>query len=770
MLNHNHITSSTLLGLAALAMLTGCSGLSPVHSDVLTQTPAPQPAETDTPIPTPQLVENVMPTPVLSPAVTPWPTPTPDAPTPTQTPYVTSTPIPASQMRGEWRRITTADGLCTDWPLFIGSWYIGTGTTTVCYTTSSSGNEITWLTTTVPLGTRVTAVDKFPTDGSALYATDAGACWHGGHECQAPDERYPYKDIRRIDQIVVDPVLMLSKAVVYKEQVYSVPEIVGAEDAYPTWIAVSGVTYGGVVPEIWVGTNGYGVVVIQPGTESLTRYATADGLPGNLVRDISTEKCPKYCDFRDIWVATDNGVGHWDGQQWTAYTTADGLPSNDVRGVASNQRNTVWIATAGGVAYFDGQSWQAFTHENGLPEGDLNGVLFRGDEIWFSTRGSGLLVFVIQTPTQDRVVQGYGDFPRLPVVAPAADGTTLALYLVKGETATQLATLEGTRTGSNRADAYLSPDGQYVVYLRTEGEYMRRVLEVADTQEDRRMVIAEGAKGVHQRGAGSETLTSVAWMDAEHILYSKVRWPSSEEREASWEAETPLPVEGEVWMSSVDGKEQRLLASGRIYQVLGASSEGKALYVTRLMPGHEMNREEGFALVDTESGEMTDLWPEEEQGVKRYLNFKLVVLPDGSRRLLFVTRDWGDSAATQPPVIWVGDPESGQDKVIWTIDQGKDWSKGEKRGTIYDTPRNFLWSPRSEYELIYLAGDVLGGVWHVDLETGKAEPLGQVESLGKTGLRLLAWASEGIVIQSQDVIWLLDEWGEVQGEIHFREE
>jgi hypothetical protein len=58
------------------------------------------------------------------------------------------------------------------------------------------------------------------------------------------------------------------------------------------------------------------------------------------------------------------------------------------------------------------------------------------------------------------VVQGYGDFPRLPVVAPGADGSTLALYLVEDDTATQLTTLEGTRAGINRADAYLSPDGR----------------------------------------------------------------------------------------------------------------------------------------------------------------------------------------------------------------------------------------------------------------------------------------------------------------------
>jgi len=373
-------------------------------------------------------------------------------------------------------------------------------------------------------------------------------------------------------------------------------------------------------------------------------------------------------------------------------------------------------------------------------------------------------------PPPGRVVQGSGDFPRLPVVAPGADGTTLALYLVEGDTATQLVTLEGTRSGSNRAVAHLSPDGRYVACLRTEGDYLRPVLEVVDTQGDQRVVIAEGPKGMRERGAAWDEIASVAWMDASHVLYSKVKWPSSAEWTSSWEAGNLPPVEGEIWMSSVDGEEQRLLASGRIHRVLGASPEGQMLYVTRLIPGREENREEGFALVDIESGEVKDLWPEEERGAQRYHNFKLIALPDGSRRLLFATTGRGDTVATEPPVIWMADPESGQAEAIWSIDQGKDWSKGEMTGTIYDTPRDFLWSPHSEHEFIYLAGAVLGGVWHVDLEMGKAKPLRQVESLGRTGLRLLTWVPEGIVIQSQDVIWLLDENGEVQGEIRFRED
>ena len=174
-----------------------------------------------------------------------------------------------------------------------------------------------------------------------------------------------------------------------------------------------------------------------------------------------------------------------------------------------------------------------------------------------------------QEPPSNRVAQGYGNFPRLPVVAPGADGTTQALYLVEGDTATRLVTLEGTRAGTDRVDPRLSPDDRYTAFSRYDREAKRSVLEVADTKKPQRAVIAEGLKRGEVKGAAFEELTSVAWLDAEHILYSKVKWPSSHEWVSSWEAGTPPPVQGEVWMSRIDGKEQRPLASGRIHRVAG---------------------------------------------------------------------------------------------------------------------------------------------------------------------------------------------------------
>jgi len=361
---------------------------------------------------------------------------------------------------------------------------------------------------------------------------------------------------------------------------------------------------------------------------------------------------------------------------------------------------------------------------------------------------------------------GWGDFPRLPVVMPGVDGATLAVYIVEGDAATQLAVLEGTRADTNHAEVRLSPDGRYVACLRAVGDDLRPVLEVIDTQESQRTLIAERPVGMHDKGVSGETLTSVAWLDDQHLLYAKVRWPDRAEQEVSWEAGTPLPIQGEVWLSDVAGKEQRRLASGPIYRVLGAASGGNILYVTRLIPGREAEREEGFALLDVKSGEMKNLWPAEERGVREYRNFALATLPDGTLRVLFATVERADTAISQPPVIWLADPDSGQAKTIGMVEQSRTILESDL--TIYDMPLNLIWSPYSEHTFIYLANGVaVGGVWRVDLDKETTTPLGKAETWGRTGVQLLAWTPEGIVLQSQDTLQLLGEDGEIRGEIHF---
>ncbi len=307
---------------------------------------------------------------------------------------VPSTAVAASspKIQGLWRFITTADGLCTDWPLFIGGEFIGTGTQTICSSRSNFALD-------VPQGTRVTAANRFPPGGGIMAATDAGVCTQafGEWQCQAYSDTFPYRGIHGIVPLGPDPVYMLEDAVVYHDRVYSLPALTGAADARPTWMAASGEIFaaGLPAPEIWVGTNHYGLVVISAETGESRRCTTEDGLPSNVIRDVLPEYCPKPCQYRNAWVATDAGVAHWDGAQWKAYTTADGLPSADVRGVTwGADGTTLWAATAKGAAYLDQGAWLAYTAADGLPEEDLTGASgYQGATVAFGTRGKGLLIF-----------------------------------------------------------------------------------------------------------------------------------------------------------------------------------------------------------------------------------------------------------------------------------------------------------------------------------------------------------------------------------------
>ncbi len=289
---------------------------------------------------------------------------------------------------GRWFNITTAEGLCTDWPLLIGSWYIGVGDNNTCHSLAAASG-LPWSNLAVPAGQRIIAVSRQP--GQIQFVTDAGLCYYNGVnlQCEASSET-----IQAATWIwnQSTPVYVSGTVIRNMQQSYDIAGILEGGNAQPIWIVAGNMESG---ERIWAGTNGYGVIAIKPDTGEIVQYTTADGLPGNSIRDITAVPVDHFGYFDVIWAATDQGIGRWDGVQWRTYTTADGLPSNDIRGVSANRDDTIWAATAGGAAYFDGQTWHAFTRENGLPEGDLNGVqALKGGEVWFSTRGNGLLVFV----------------------------------------------------------------------------------------------------------------------------------------------------------------------------------------------------------------------------------------------------------------------------------------------------------------------------------------------------------------------------------------
>jgi hypothetical protein len=369
----------------------------------------------------------------------------------------------------------------------------------------------------------------------------------------------------------------------------------------------------------------------------------------------------------------------------------------------------------------------------------------------------------------DEVVEGYGDFPRLPVIAPGADSTTLALYLVEGDRATQLVEFEGLRIGDDSVMVWPSPDGRHIAALLLDSWDGASTLEVLDVKEARRVTLDKGAGDLTSaRGAAHEDITWLAWLDDEHVLYSKVTAPGTEEVEASQETGAPLPVRGEIWLADLQGETERLLAQAPVQRVLGASPDGKRMYFTcHSQPGREGYRADGFCVLDVDSGTVRIPWASTDRPLEgstpsnnTFFGYKLVTMPDGKQRVLFVGTEHHQGPPVNPADVWLADPEREEAERIWTADQGGSFPDS---WVAYDTPIDFLWSPCSEEKFAYLGdGIAFGGVWWVD--TG----VRQTRNLMPGDLHLIAWTEEGIVVQSEEALWLLDEAGEVRGEIRFR--
>jgi hypothetical protein len=184
---------------------------------------------------------------------------------------------------------------------------------------------------------------------------------------------------------------------------------------YP-WSSSMAVGTDGVV---WAGSNyGDGGVLRFDGTE-FTRYTTEDGLPSNMVLQVTAID-------GTVWVATDAlygnpstaspdeaaGVAAFDGTTWTTYTMADGLLSNDAV-IATGADGSVWAVhyeiPPYGYSRFDGTEWRAYPFDPPVggyraevtPDGTLwtisDGVLISFDGTTRTIHPSPFLTF---TPVQ----------------------------------------------------------------------------------------------------------------------------------------------------------------------------------------------------------------------------------------------------------------------------------------------------------------------------------------------------------------------------------
>ena len=91
----------------------------------------------------------------------------------------------------------------------------------------------------------------------------------------------------------------------------------------------------------------------------------------------------------DLWLATSQGVVHYDGAQVETFTTQDGFLVDDLRDIHEDHWKNIWFATwGGGVVRYDGESFQSITTKDGLVHNNVSSILATNNQdIWFGTEG-----------------------------------------------------------------------------------------------------------------------------------------------------------------------------------------------------------------------------------------------------------------------------------------------------------------------------------------------------------------------------------------------
>lgn len=121
--------------------------------------------------------------------------------------------------------------------------------------------------------------------------------------------------------------------------------------------------------EIWVGTYGGGLSILDTSTETWRNYNIPQGMADAFVYDVLKTASG------DIWIATWSGANRIiggaidDAYKWQLYTvenTQGGLPNDWVYGLAEGRSGEIWLATEGGLARFANDKWDNWNHEDGL--------------------------------------------------------------------------------------------------------------------------------------------------------------------------------------------------------------------------------------------------------------------------------------------------------------------------------------------------------------------------------------------------------------------
>ena len=137
--------------------------------------------------------------------------------------------------------------------------------------------------------------------------------------------------------------------------------------------------YTGKDGDLWIGTNGSGLVHLQP--RQVLMYTRADGL----LSDIAMAVLPAR-DGR-LWVGTNCGLAAFDGKRFQTFSERDGLKNSCVWALAEDQQRNLWIGTYGGGMFrYRDNTFTQYTMEQGLASRIVFQIkVARDDSLWIAT-------------------------------------------------------------------------------------------------------------------------------------------------------------------------------------------------------------------------------------------------------------------------------------------------------------------------------------------------------------------------------------------------
>lgn len=160
---------------------------------------------------------------------------------------------------------------------------------------------------------------------------------------------------------------------------------------------------------LWIGTNGRGLLKINPNTGEKKYYENQRGNTASLSNNVVmyvTETSDG-----NLWVGTGGGgLNKFDRktEKFTSYSKKDGFPNDMIQGVIEDGKHKLWVSTANGLARFNPETKEIINYfeENGLQGNAFNErscYINKDGKIFFGGQ-KGLTSFFPQTAGSETII------------------------------------------------------------------------------------------------------------------------------------------------------------------------------------------------------------------------------------------------------------------------------------------------------------------------------------------------------------------------------